>query len=164
MIVTTAVTIRQLLWQTDDIRQLLEIERASFNRYDAYSVEDFERWCHYNPDLCQAAELDGRMAGYLLARLLPGFCDLGSLAIAPAYRRAGVGRALLAELEQRLNAAGVPEIQLEVRTSNRSGLAFWRQMGFVPFGTLPAFYQDGEDAVRMRKELEISRPEWLRPE
>ena len=159
MVVTSAVTIRQLLWQTDDIRQLLEIERASFNCYDAYSVDDFERWCHYNPDLCLAAELDGRMAGYLLARLRPGFCDLGSLAIAPAYRRAGVGRALLAELEQRSKAAGVSEIQLEVRTSNRSGLAFWRQVGFIPFGTLPAFYEDGEDAVRMRKELETGRSE-----
>ena len=87
----------------------------------------------------------------MLTRILAGTGDLASLAIAPAYRRRGVGEALLAETERRLTACCVQEITLEVRQTNLSGLAFWQQMGFVSFGTLPAFYEDGEDAVRMRK-------------
>jgi [ribosomal protein S18]-alanine N-acetyltransferase len=89
----------------------------------------------------------------VLTRIQDGTGDLASLAIAPAYRHRGVGAALLAETEQRLVACGVQEITLEVRQTNLSGLAFWQQMGFVPFGSLPAFYEDGEDAIRMRKRV-----------
>jgi ribosomal protein S18 acetylase RimI-like enzyme len=58
------ITIRPLRWDETDLRQLLAIEQAAFNRFDAYDRQDFERWYHYNPDLCLAAEIDGHMAGY----------------------------------------------------------------------------------------------------
>jgi ribosomal protein S18 acetylase RimI-like enzyme len=58
---------------------------------------------------------------------------------------------LFEAVEQRIKAYGVSEITLEVRQTNPAGLAFWQKQGFVPFGTLPGFYEDGEDAVRMRK-------------
>ena len=153
MLISTAVHVRQLAWEEADIEQILEIERSSFNRYDAYSLADFERWYHYNPDLCLAAVVDARIAGYVLTRILPGIGDLASLAIHPAYRRRGIGKALLDETERRVKTYGVNEINLEVRKTNRPGLAFWQGMGFIPFGTLPLFYEDGEDAIRMRKIL-----------
>jgi ribosomal-protein-alanine N-acetyltransferase len=153
MSIAAVIHVRQLAWEEADIAQLLEIERSSFNRYDAFSLADFERWYHYNPDLCIVAEVDGHIAGYAISRILPGIGDLASLAINPAYRRRGVGRALLIAIEHDIREYGVFEINLEVRETNLAGLAFWQNMGFVPFGTLPGFYEDGEDAVRMRKIL-----------
>ena len=153
MLISAAVHIRQLAWQEADIDQILEIERTSFNHYDAYSLADFERWYHYNPDLCIVAEVNGRIAGYVITRILDGIADLASLAINLAYRRSGIGTALLDAIERRVKAYGVNEINLEVRKTNLSGLAFWQNMGFLSFGTLPGFYEDGEDAVRMRKIL-----------
>ena len=150
---TAAIHVRQLAWEEADIDQILEIERSSFNHYDAYSLADFERWYHYNPDLCIVAEVNGRIAGYVISRILPGIGDLASLAINPAYRRRGIGTALLDEIERRVKEYGVNEINLEVRKTNLTGLAFWQNMGFVLFGTLPGFYEDGEDAIRMRKIL-----------
>ena len=150
---TAAIHVRQLAWEEADIDQILEIERSSFNHYDAYSLADFERWYHYNPDLCIVAEVNGRIAGYVISRILPGIGDLASLAINPAYRRRGIGTALLDAIERRIKEYGVNEINLEVRKTNLTGLAFWQNMGFVPFGTLPGFYEDGEDAIRMRKIL-----------
>jgi len=154
MLPTAAIHVRQLAWEKADIDQILEIEHSSFNQYDAYSLEDFERWYHYNPDLCIVAEVDGRIAGYVISRILPGIGDLASLAINPAYRRHGIGTALLDAVERRIKAYGVNEIHLEVRKTNPTGLAFWQNMGFVPFGTLAGFYEDGEDAIRMRKILD----------
>ena len=153
MLISAAVHIRQLAWQEAELNQILEIERSSFNHYDAYSLSDFERWYHYNPDLCIVAEVEGRIAGYVITRILDGIGDLASLAINPVYRRNGIGTALLDAIERRVKAYGVNEIDLEVRKTNLSGLAFWQNMGFLPFGTLPGFYEDGEDAVRMRKVL-----------
>jgi [ribosomal protein S18]-alanine N-acetyltransferase len=157
MLTTAAVHVRQLAWEKADIDQILEIERSSFNRYDAYSLADFERWCHYNPDLCIVAEVEGCIAGYVISRVLPGIGDLASMAIHPAYRRCGIGAALLDATERRLKEYGLNEINLEVRKTNLAGLAFWQKMGFVPFGMLPGFYEDGEDAVRMRKILNRER-------
>src|ERR1035437_489089 len=153
MLITTAIQVRQLAWEDSDIDQILEIERSSFNNYDAYSLDDFKRWYHYNPDLCIVAEVNGRIAGYVISRILPGIGDLASLAVNPAYRRCGIGTALLDAIERRVKEYGVNEIHLEVRKTNLTGLAFWQNMGFVPFGTLPDFYEDGDDAVRMRKIL-----------
>ena len=157
MLITAAIHIRQLAWEEADIDQILEIERSSFNHYDAYSLADFERWYHYNPDLCIVAEVNGRIAGYVISRILPGIGDLASLAINPAYRRRGIGTALLDEIERRVKEYGVNEINLEVRKTNLTGLAFWQNMGFILFGTLPGFYEDGEDAIRMRKILYCER-------
>lgn len=157
MLIKAAIHIRQLAWEKADIDQILEIERNSFNQYDAYSLADFERWYHYNPDLCIVAEVDGHIAGYVISRILPGICDLASLAISPAYRRCGIGTALLDATERCVKEYGVNEINLEVRKTNLVGLAFWQSMGFVPFGTLPGFYEDGEDAIRMRNRLNCDR-------
>jgi [ribosomal protein S18]-alanine N-acetyltransferase len=146
-----AICIRQLLWVESDLCQLLAIEKSSFNRFDAYTRQDFRRWYHYNPDLCLLAEIDGKMAGYVISRILPGKCDLASLAVGPAYRQRNVGAALLAATIARAQAYGVDQIELEVRKTNFVGLSFWRKMGFLPFGVLPVFYGDGEDAIQMRK-------------
>lgn len=157
MTITTATLIRQLAWEKSDLDQIMEIEWASFNRYDAYTLADFERWFHYNPDLCLAAEVEGRIAGYVISRIQSGYGDLASLAIGSAYRRWGIGSALLAESVERIKNYGVDEIHLEVRKSNRTGLAFWQNMGFIPFGRLPNFYEDGEEATQMKKVLAESR-------
>jgi [ribosomal protein S18]-alanine N-acetyltransferase len=154
MSTTTVIYVRQLAWEVEEILQILEIEHSSFNQYDAYSLADFERWYHYNPDLCIVAVVDNRcIAGYALSRILPGIGDLGSLAISPVYRRCGIGTILLRETERRIKEYGVNEINLEVRKTNLVGLAFWQNMGFIPFGTLRGFYEDGGDAIRMRKML-----------
>jgi ribosomal protein S18 acetylase RimI-like enzyme len=50
-----------------------------------------------------------------------------------------------------LRAAGVLEIVLEVRASNRQALAFYRSAGFGQTGLRRAYYADPiEDAVLMR--------------
>lgn len=148
----SAVNIRRLSAEVD-LERLLEIENSAFNRYDAYTRDDFVRWLGYTPDLCFAAEIDGRMVGYSLMRIQKGVGDLASLAIDPAYRRHRVGQALLAAMEQGVRAHGCSVITLEVRPSNSSGHAFWCAQGFTPFGRWPHFYEDGEDAIGMRKKI-----------
>ena len=147
------LTIRRLTAAPADLDALEVIEGQTFNTYDAYTRADFVRWLGYDPQLCFAAELGGRMAAYLIARVWQGAGDLASLAVDPACRRSGAGRALLAALEYELLACQVTVVTLEVRPSNLSGRAFWRRQGFYPFGIFDHFYADGEDAIRMRKDL-----------
>ncbi len=52
------------------------------------------------------------------------------LAVAPALRRSGVGKALVAELERRLRGRGADQINLLVFADNRGALSFWQELGY----------------------------------
>ena len=53
------------------------------------------------------------------------------LAVDPDHRLRGVGRALMAEAERVLRAAGCPKINLQVRSTNQAVIAFYRAIGFT---------------------------------
>ncbi|MFS0714440.1 GNAT family acetyltransferase [Microbacterium sp. 2P01SA-2] len=55
------------------------------------------------------------------------------LASAPSHRGLGVGRALVAEAERRLEAMGCPKVQLMVRAENEAVRGFYDELGYEPF-------------------------------
>jgi len=145
------ITIRQLTLSGSDLNQIVEIDKLSFNKCDAYNKDDFQRWLGYNPDLCLVAEIEGRIAGDMISRILDDKAELASIAIHPTYRRREVGSALLGETVRRVKAYGIDHLDLEVRKTNLDGFRFWKKMGFILMGEQPGFYEDGETALQMRK-------------
>ncbi|MEC4807057.1 MAG: ribosomal protein S18-alanine N-acetyltransferase [Jaaginema sp. PMC 1079.18] len=70
------------------------------------------------------------------------------LAVAPAYRRQGLGRLLLATLLQQAQKRGLERATLEVRCSNQAAIALYQKFGFKIAGTRKKYYQDNqEDAL-----------------
>jgi len=57
--------------------------------------------------------------------------NLHDLAVVPSRRRAGIGRRLLAAVEERARALGCCRITLEVRGDNRVAQGLYRSVGFV---------------------------------
>jgi len=61
------------------------------------------------------------------------------LAVAPAHRRQGIGRALMAELEKRFRAKGCMRYYMLVTQDNAAAVAFYERLGYermddiVPF-------------------------------
>lgn len=53
------------------------------------------------------------------------------LAVDPARRRAGLGRAMMAEAERLLRAYGCPKINLQIRSTNQGVIAFYQRIGFA---------------------------------
>jgi len=151
MLTTSNPILRQLKWQESDLQQILEIEKLSFNEYDAYTLEDYFRFFCENPDLCIVAEFDNRIVGDMIARKIQDKLDLVSFVIHPSYRRFGIGTALLDCTIQKCRDYRLIQIELEVRKSNFPGVSFWKKMGFNVFGEIKQFYGDGEDALQMRK-------------
>lgn len=66
------------------------------------------------------------------------------LAVAPAARRAGLGRALMTAAEEWLRARGCPKVQLMVREDNAAALGFYETLGLERQGvvTLGRFLKD----------------------
>jgi len=56
------------------------------------------------------------------------------LYVDPAFRRRGIGRALVAELLEEARALRVERVDLEVFSSNEAARRFWQHMGFRPTG------------------------------
>jgi ribosomal-protein-alanine N-acetyltransferase len=78
---------------------------------------------------------------------------LDLLAVAPQYRRSGVGRALVRWLEECALVAGIFTITLELRAGNESARRFYASLGYRPLFQVPGYYQGLEAALRMQHDL-----------
>ena len=92
---------------------------------------DIARKLRVQPELFLVGELEGE----LVASAMAGFDGhrgwVNYLAVLPAHRAKGFGRALMAEAEARLLAAGCPKLNLQVRLDNDAALGFYERLGFV---------------------------------
>ncbi len=88
--------------------------------------------------------------GFIVASLMPPQAELETIAVVAGSQRRGLGRQLFDALVTQLRTAGVLEIVLEVRASNRAALALYRSAGFRHTGLRRAYYVDPvEDAMLM---------------
>jgi ribosomal protein S18 acetylase RimI-like enzyme len=93
------------------------------------------------------------VAGFAIMRYGDDDAHLDLLAVAPPYRRAGVGRQLLEWLEKCAVVAGIFSVALEVRAGNEGAQLFYKRMGYRTLVHLPGYYQGIEAALRMGRDL-----------
>jgi N6-L-threonylcarbamoyladenine synthase len=98
----------------------------------------------------------GEVLGYagIEVSALWGEVDVINIAVDPAHRRRGAGRALLDLIVRLCRRHGVPLLWLRVRMSNRGARRFYRGMGFRERGRFEGYYQDPEEpAILMAMDL-----------
>ena len=61
------------------------------------------------------------------------FVNIHDLAVAPAYQRRGVGRAIISDVFERARARGSSKVTLEVHDSNEGAKRLYSSMGFGPW-------------------------------
>ena len=91
--------------------------------------------------------------GFVLGRAVAGEAEVLTIAVRPAAWRTGVGRALLAALQQAAQARGASALFLEVAEGNAPALALYRAAGAEPAGRRRRYYADGADALVLRFSL-----------
>jgi ribosomal protein S18 acetylase RimI-like enzyme len=79
--------------------------------------------------------LVGVAEGNILATAMAGYEGhrgwINYVAVAPAYRRSGLGREIMEEAERLLRSAGCPKINLQVRRGNTAANAFYAHLGYT---------------------------------
>jgi ribosomal-protein-alanine acetyltransferase len=93
------------------------------------------------------------VVGYALGWVVAGEAQLMSIAVDPAQRSHGIGRALLTRFVEAMTEENVEQIVLEVRAGNAAARALYEAFGFEPQGTRKGYYADGEDGVLYRRKL-----------
>lgn len=89
---------------------------------------------------------------------------LSLLAVAPRWRRAGIGRRIVGWLEETALVAGLEWIDLEVRATNADARRFYDELGYHALEYVPGYYRGRESAIRMRRRLRPSERTALPPE
>jgi ribosomal protein S18 acetylase RimI-like enzyme len=86
------------------------------------------------PESLLVAELDGAGDRVIVGAIIAGFDGvrgwLYHLAVAPAHRRRGIATRLVRGAEAALRAQGCSKINLQVRATNQSVVAFYRALGY----------------------------------
>ena len=124
-----------------DLEAVAAIQAAS-PEAARWSVADYLR-C----DL-RVAGCGGRVAGFLVSRVVAeGECELLTLAVAPEFRRQGIGGGLVNALVEEFRGA----IWLEVRESNNAARKFYGFMGFQEIGRRVGYYDAPAEAAIVMK-------------
>ena len=135
-----------------DAAALVAIERRCFG--DPWSEAAFREALSSEWSFGLVAEGARGLAGYLIGREAAGSGEILNLAVAPEFRRKGIGGALLEEGLAAFRRRGAIEVFLEVRESNRTALALYLARGFRAVGQRAAYYRNPrEDALVLRLAL-----------
>jgi GNAT superfamily N-acetyltransferase len=77
-------------------------------------------------------EAEAKTIGYALYRIEPEYVYLRQLFVQPHLRRRGIARRALEWLRE--NAWGArPRVRIDVLVGNKTGIEFWRSVGFVDY-------------------------------
>ena len=106
-----------------------------------------------NSRVVVAREADGAVLGFVVYWLFPYEAHIADIAVAPAARRGGIGKALVAEAIRGAREAKSEAMILDVRTANEPAIALYRAAAFADLGVRPRYYANGDDALVMKLSL-----------
>jgi ribosomal protein S18 acetylase RimI-like enzyme len=97
-------------------------------------------WNNPHRDIQRKLEVQSEMflvacaEGQIIATVMAGYEGhrgwINYLAVHPNHQRTGIGRRMMDEAESRLQAAGCPKINLQVRSTNAKVIAFYKKIGY----------------------------------
>ena len=138
--------------RVEDVAPVAELERQTFS--DAWSEKSLQETLEQKQTILLTAFDDKKLIGYVILYYVLEEGEIARIAVAPEYRRQGVGARLLLELENLCIDNGISKLLLDVRESNVSAYAFYEDHGFVKDGIRKNFYSaPKEHAILMSCEI-----------
>ena len=143
-----------------DMPEVLAIEAENFEF--PWSEEDFIRCLRQRNCIGMVAEHDEHVVGFMIYELHKTRLHILNFAVNPAFRRRGVGEAMVGKLISKLSPQRRNHIRLEVRETNLPAQLFFKNSGFVATSVLKDFYDDTtEDAYVMILRHQNSESEFM---
>lgn len=138
-----------------DLNECWQLDLRCFVDGEAYERETF-RYLISNPQTIalQIRSADGEMSAFVIGVIEPdGTGHVTTIGVAPEYRRKGLARLMMHEVERSFAARGVQTIRLEVRVGNDSAQVLYEQLGYTVVQRMQRYYSNGDDGYLMLKSL-----------
>jgi len=123
--------------------RLCEIEAECFGD-EAFAKEQMLRLLKEYNCVNLVARVDGIIAGFVIGMMYVDrkalYAHILTIDVSPAYRRRGIGRLLLREIERIFKEKGVKASHLEVREDNVAAINLYRELGYEKMGKLRNYY------------------------
>jgi ribosomal protein S18 acetylase RimI-like enzyme len=149
----------------EDVPMLLDIEAASFDD-DRISRRQYRHLISRgNASVRLAVAPDGEIVGsvVVLFSRSTATARIYSVAVAPARRGQGVGRALVEAAEAAAWANERAWLRSEIRRDNEASIRLFEAMGYRRFGEYADYYSDHMEALRYEKAIDTRlRPDLAR--
>jgi ribosomal protein S18 acetylase RimI-like enzyme len=141
--------------EPDDAARLREIARAAYAKYVArIGREPMPMGADFAAEIAAgrvvAIDVDGAVAGYMVAWAEPDAYYIDNIAVDPARQGLGLGRKLIDGAVQAARQYGLGAIRLYTNAAMRENLAIYARIGFVETRRAS---EDGFDRVFMRWDL-----------
>ncbi len=122
-----------------ELQELLTVQKIAFKRYSNWlslcqipalneTLSELREDFHSKHVI--AAEVNGKPAGSIKYAINEGVCVLERMSVVPKLHRNGIGRALVNEVEKRVNG-NTHKISLETRMLGSNILIFFTKLGFL---------------------------------
>lgn len=111
-----------------DKPRVLEIERQSFD--SPWDAKDLSGCLAEKNVICMVVEVEGRIIGFFIFACCKGHIDIYNLAVAPEYRRHGIGRMIVERLKTKLGQQGRHRLLVTISEWNLAAQIFYRSCGF----------------------------------
>jgi ribosomal protein S18 acetylase RimI-like enzyme len=92
--------------------------------------KDIERKLKVNPELFLVGLINNKVVATVMGGYEGHRGGVNYLGIDPAYRRKGLGRKMMAAIEEKLLALGCPKLNLQVLTANTEAMKFYEHIGY----------------------------------
>ena len=139
-------------WKYEDILRIAELEKECFPD-EPWTFQMLASSFETDTFHGVLAEDGGEIVGYGGISVTFDTADIANVAVTEAFRKSGVGSAILEELLKIAKEGGAQKIFLEVRVSNATAMALYLKYGFKGVYARTRYYSNGEDCLVMTKEL-----------
>jgi ribosomal protein S18 acetylase RimI-like enzyme len=137
------------------LRQVTALEEQNFPPCERLGPVLMQQQAALRTSGLLLAEMGAALSGYLLFTRTGSAGLITKLAVSAAFRRRGVGSALLRrgieELERPSRRLPPTEIQLHVDPARTEARRLYEAFGFERVTLLPGYYSDSRDALLMRR-------------
>jgi [ribosomal protein S18]-alanine N-acetyltransferase len=138
---------------TDDFEAIWKLDQICFTRGIAYSKKELAHFIRQPRAFTLIAEENKQIRGFVVVeRDLRQNGRIITIDVHPQARRTGLGSLLMEATEDRLRRSGASKVILEVAVDNGPAISFYKRHGYSVVGTIPRYYLDSLDALRMEKE------------
>jgi ribosomal-protein-alanine N-acetyltransferase len=139
--------------EVSELSAIMAVEEGAFGsrRWD----DEFVRELMSGEDVLTLVAEEERPVAYIMFSIARAYetAEVLSLAVAPSYRRRGIARDLMAEVES-IAGKDAGTVSLCVRPDNQEAVNLYLSLGYKVLALCSGYYEDGGDAYMMVKHLE----------